>query len=90
MTFTDKLKELRGAVENPASNPIDRFRNLQTLDAFLANHAAEIYALVEKTDRLIAYIGAHGEISRNKINEIQIIDDVLDALAALEYGEGAE
>jgi len=46
--------------------------------------AAEIEALVEKTDNLIAYIGATGGISRNKINEIQIIDDVLDALAALE------
>jgi hypothetical protein len=51
---------------------------------FLANHADQIEALVKKTDKLIAYIGAKGEISRNKINEIQIIDDVLDALAALD------
>jgi len=54
------------------------------LIVFLANHAKEIEALVEKTNKLIAYIGAHGEISRNKINEIQIIDAVLDALAAME------
>lgn len=51
---------------------------------FLANHADALAELVQKTDKLIAYIGAHGEIGRNKINEIELIDDVLNALDALD------
>jgi hypothetical protein len=58
MAFADKLKSLRERVTSPASNPIDRFRNLQTLDAFLANHAAETEALVRTGDAIGAWLSA--------------------------------
>jgi hypothetical protein len=81
MTFADKLKELRGAVENPASNPIARFRNLQTLDAFLANHAAEIEALVRAAKCIRHW---HDSSNDGMIVSAEHVRNLWDALAALE------
>jgi hypothetical protein len=50
----------------------------------LANHAAEIEDLFRKTDKLISHIGMHGEADRDKIEDRVMVDDVLDALEALD------